>query len=271
MYTNETITHSESKYSQEQMTEVKKAEVSGTAPGLARMFRHCAFMQHCKTDAAIISDHERNAMITNLASFAGGTKTIHALSSQLPDYKLEKTQEEINSFLKSAAQPATCQAICDNGFQCPKRAFEECTAKSPAELGRIPLSADALVDEIKKLPVTGSAVKDSQTAEKFVRDFLYNQDDITAKTAIASELCAHFKLASPIVRSLQSVLKESQKSYQAIANRMETRPWYVRTDNGVQFRPGTLAEHLAETQNIFFAAGRHYQYQKGVYSEILLP
>lgn len=268
MYTNETSAHPEGKYSQEQMTEVKQAEVSGTAPGLARMFHHCEFMQHCKTNAATLSDHERNAMLTNLVPFAGGAKAIHALSSPSPGYAPEKIQNEINSFLKSGSAPVTCQAICDDGYQCPKRASGACTAKSPAELGRIPLDADALVEEIKKLPVTGSAVKDSQTAEKFVRDFLYNQDDVTAKTAIASELCTHFKLASPIVRSLQSVLKESQKSYQAIANRMETRPWYVRTDNGVQFLPGMLAENLAKTQNIFFAARRYYQYQKGVYREI---
>lgn len=244
------------------------AEMSGTAPGLSRMFQHCDFMEHCKTGTATLSDQERNAMITNLAPFAGGAKTIHELSSSSPGYTHEKIREEINSFLKSGTKPVTCQTICDGGFQCPKRASGECTASYPAELGRIPLCADALLEEINKLPVTGSAIKDSQTAEKFVREFLYNQDDTTAQATITSEIRDHFKLTASTVKSLQSVLKESQKSYQASVNKVESHPWYVRTDHGVQFYPGVLAENLAKKENIFFAAGRYYKYQDGVYREM---
>lgn len=268
MLTNENNAHPERKNSPDQLAEANQVEVSGTAPGLARTFQHCAFMEHCKTDAATLSDHERNAMITNLASFAGGAKTIHALSSSSPDYKPEETQEAINRFLKSGAKPVTCQTICDEGFQCPKRASGECAAQYPAELGRIPLSTDALVNEISKLPVTGSAVKDSQTAKKFVHNYLYNQDDITAQAAITSDIRDHFKLSASTVKSLQSALKESQKSYQASVNKVEARPWYVRTEHGVQFFPGLLAENLAKTEHIFFAAGRYYKYENGVYREM---
>ena len=228
MYTNENIAHPGRKYSQNQVAEAKQSELCGTAPGLKRMFRYCEFMGHCKTDAASLSDGERNAMITNLVPFTGGAKTIHALSSSSPDYKPEKTREVISGFLKSRSEPITCQTICDGGFQCPRRASGECKASYPAELGRIPLSADALLEVINKLPVTGNAVKDSQTAEKFVRDFLYNQNDIMAQAAITSEIRAHFKLTASTVKSLQSVLKESQKAYQASV-KVETHPWYVRT------------------------------------------
>lgn len=245
------------------------AEMSGTAPGLQRMFQYCEFMEHCKADAATLPDGERNAMLTNLAPFAGGTKTIHALSSSSPGYTHEKIREEINRFLKSEAKPVTCQTICDGGFACSKRASGKCAAKYPAELGRIPLSADALVNEISKLPVTGSAVKDSQTAEEFVRGFLYNQEDLTAQAAITSEIRDHFKLTASTVKSLQSVFKESQKSYQASINKAESRPWYVRTDHGaLQFLPGLLAENLAEKEPIFFAAGRYYKYEDGIYREM---
>lgn len=269
MLTKENSAHPERKNSPDQLAEVKQEEMRGTAPGLKRMFRHCDFMEHCKIGTATLSDQERNAMITNLASFAGGAKTIHALSAPNPGYTQEKIQQEINRFLKSEAEPITCQTICDGGFRCPKRASGECKANYPAELGRIPLSADILVNEIKKLPVTGSAVKDSQTAEKFVRDFLYNQDDTTAQAAITSEIRDHFKLTASTVKSLQSVLKESQKSYQASINNAESRPWYVRTDHGaLQFLPGLLAENLAEKEPIFFAAGRYYKYEDGIYREM---
>ena len=30
------------------------AEMSGTAPGLQRMFQYCEFMEHCKADAATL-------------------------------------------------------------------------------------------------------------------------------------------------------------------------------------------------------------------------
>lgn len=268
MYTNENIAHPGRKYSQNQLAEAKQSELCGTAPGLKRMFRYCEFMGHCKTDAASLSDGERNAMITNLVPFAGGAKTIHALSSSSPDYKPEKIREAISGLLKSRSEPITCQAICDGGFQCPRRASGECKASYPAELGRIPLRADALLEEINKLPVTGSAVKDSQTAEKFVRNFLYNQDDITAQAAVTSEIRDHFKLSASTVKSLQLVLKESQESYRASVNKEEARPWYVRTDNGMRFYPGVLAEHLAKTEHIFFAAGRYYKYENGVYCEM---
>lgn len=131
------------------------------------------------------------------------------------------------------------------------------------------LAASQRTNEISKLPVTGSAVKDSQTAEEFVRGFLYNQEELTAQAAITSEIRDHFKLTASTVKSLQSVFKESQKSYQASINKAESRPWYVRTDHGaLQFLPGLLAENLAEKEPIFFAAGRYYKYEDGIYREM---
>lgn len=131
------------------------------------------------------------------------------------------------------------------------------------------LAASQRTNEISKLPVTGSAVKDSQTAEEFVRGFLYNQEELTAQAAITSEIRDHFKLTASTVKSLQSVFKESQKSYQASINKAESRPWYVRTDYGaLQFLPGLLAENLAEKEPIFFAAGRYYKYEDGIYREM---
>ena len=82
------------------------------------------------------------------------------------------------------------------------------------------LAASQRTNEISKLPVTGSAVKDSQTAEEFVRGFLYNQEELTAQAAITSEIRDHFKLTASTVKSLQSVFKESQKSYQASINKI---------------------------------------------------
>ena len=45
----------------------------------------------------------------------------------------------------------------------------------------------------------------------------------------------------------------------------EPPPWYVMTDNGLKFRPGVLAAHLATTYHVIYAGEQYYLYQDGVY------
>ena len=47
--------------------------------GIDQVMRSCLFLQHCRDDAATLSEHDWYAMITNLAPFEGGTKMIHDL------------------------------------------------------------------------------------------------------------------------------------------------------------------------------------------------
>lgn len=112
--------HPERKYTQDQLSdvlpEVDLAPVErkcGTEKGIDQVFRSCVFMQHCRDDAASLSEHDWYAMITNLAPFEGGTKMIHDLSAPYPGYSEGNTQKKINHFLESGTNPITCKTICE--------------------------------------------------------------------------------------------------------------------------------------------------------------
>lgn len=214
--------HPERKYTQDQLSdvlpEVDLAPVErkcGTEKGIDQVFRSCVFMQHCRDDAASLSEHDWYAMITNLAPFEGGTKMIHDLSAPYPGYSEGNTQKKINHFLESGTNPITCKTICEKGFKCPKFAAGECPVKSPAAWCYQPLPADALLDILHGIPVTGEAIKDLQAAKQFVSDYLYNQDVVMADVIINSEIRDHFKLKASFLKSLNMVFKDASKAYQA--------------------------------------------------------
>lgn len=85
----------------------------GTRQGLSLVLRRCAFMQHCRDNAASLSEHDWYAMITNLAVFDGGDRAIYELSALYPGYKAAETQEKIQHFLQSGTKPIICRAIAE--------------------------------------------------------------------------------------------------------------------------------------------------------------
>ena len=143
-------------------------------------------------------------MITNLASFDGGTALIHEMSAPYPDYNENSTQKKINHFLESGTKPITCKVICEKGFKCPKFAAGECQVKSPAALCYRPMSTDGLMEVLEEIPVTGETLKDLQAAKDFVTDYLFNQDVVIADVMINAEIRDHFKLRATFLKSLNT-------------------------------------------------------------------
>lgn len=274
--------HPEHKYTQDQLSNVLPPEAdpvpveqkSGTEKGIDHVIRSCVFMQHCRDDAAGLSEPDWYAMITNLALFEGGTKMIHELSAPYPDYSEDNTQKKINHFLESGTKPITCKTICEKGFKCPKFATGKCPVKSPAAWCHQPMSADDLLDVLHKIPVTGEVIKDLQAARQFVSDYLYNQDTMTADILINSEIRNHFKLKASFLKPLNKVFKDSNRAYQASESARKAKTdteipdWYEPTNKGLRFLPGVLAKTLSEEQQIFYAAEQYYCYGDGVYREM---
>ena len=125
--------HPERRYTQEQLAEIlnvtEKADVSeteektvsdGTEMGLKLIEAQCNFIQHCRDNAAILSEHDWYAMITNLVPFQGGIAKVHALSKDYPAYTKQETDNKISHFQKSGTGPMTCKIIAEKGYQCPK-------------------------------------------------------------------------------------------------------------------------------------------------------
>ena len=274
--------HPERKYTQDQLTavlpEVDEAppeKKSGTGMGLDAVMRACLFLQHCRDNAATLPEHDWYAMITNLSVFQGGTALIHQLSAPYPGYRENDTQKKINHFLDSGTGPITCQTISEKGFQCPKLAAGECPVKSPAALCYQPLGTDILLDVLHNVPVTGDTIKDMQAAKKFINDYLYNQDAVTADAVINSELQAHFNLKATFLKSLNIAYKDASKAYQANKNTKRAKAggaipaWYEPLEKGgYRFLPGVLAKEMADAQNVFYAAEQHYTFTGGVYREM---
>lgn len=273
--------HPERKYTQDQLSdvlpEVDAAPLerkSGTEKGIEKVMRSCIFMQHCRDEAASLSEHDWYAMITNLALFDGGTKMIHELSAPYPGYNEISTQKKINHFLKSGTNPITCGTICEKGFKCPKFAAGECPVRSPAAWCYKPMSADVLLDILHSIPITNEDIKDLQAAKQFVSDYLYDQDAATAGVMINSKIREHFRFSASFLKPLNTVFKEVSKEHQnsKAANRSrsgEAIPdWYKPTDKGLHFLPGVLAKNMAEEQQVFYAAEQYFIYRDGVYIEM---
>lgn len=107
---------------------------TGTRKGLILVCRRCEFIQHCKNNAATLSEHDWYAMITNLAVFEGGDKVIHQLSKSYPAYNPKETQDKINHYLESGTKPITCKTIAEKGFRCPKLLDGSSFTRSPFSL-----------------------------------------------------------------------------------------------------------------------------------------
>lgn len=275
--------HPERKYTQEQLaellpvvedevTEVKK----GTEKGLNIVLHGCEFLKHCKENAATLSEHDWYAMISNLAVFEGGAGKIHSYSTPYPGYSETVTNKKINHFIESGTKPMTCAVIAEKGFKCSKFVKGTCNCKAPAALCYQPMSTTGLSEMIMELTVTNDVLTDMQSAIRFVEEYLYNVDPATAGAIINYKLKEKFMaFKTPDLKALVSKQKQLFKEYQvgikARQNRIEAsdfQEWYVPTENGLKFLPGVLAEHMAESEHVFYAAETYYVYRNGVYVEM---
>lgn len=240
--------------------------------GLALAMRQCDFLKHCAVDAATLSEHDWYAMITNLAVFDGGPEMIHLLSAKYAGYKRAETEEKIAHFLASGTRPMTCATIAEKGYRCPRHEDGSCPCKAPAAICYQPLDTEALIALLAEQPVAGDPLQDIQTAQAFVRDYLYNVEPGVAEVLITYGVKAHFGFKAPEVRSLTSAYKEARKNYLHSRDAKEAGggeplpEWYALGERGnVIFRAGILSEYLKDHIHAFYGAEQYYLYQGGVY------
>ncbi len=73
--------------------------------GLKQIESQYDFIQHCRDNAATLSEHDWYAMITNLVPFQGGIARVHELSKDYPTYTVQETDNKIAHFQKSGTGP----------------------------------------------------------------------------------------------------------------------------------------------------------------------
>ena len=242
----------------------------GSRRGLALVESRCDFIRHCRENAAILPEAQWYAMITNLAVFEGGGKTIHALSKAYPKYSRAETDDKIRHFLASETKPMTCAKIAECGFVCPR--CDECGCKAPAALCYKALSPPELVERLAEIEIKQSQLDNVGTLREFVLDYLYNVEPVIAETLIQHDIKERFRLTAGDLRPLLSLHREAWKKYSGSKEtKRETEGaelpnWYELTERGgIRFIPGALAEHMAKNINAFFGAGSFFFYDRGVY------
>ncbi len=269
-YTQDELLECLPKPLEEQVSETKK----GSEIGLNMVLHECDFIKHCRDNAKTLSEHDWYAMITNLSVFDSGVEMIHELSKEYPNYDYQETQKKINHFLDSQTRPITCKKIKECGFECPKIKSGKCECKSPAALCYRPMSEEGLTDMIKSLPIANEAVADMETARKFIREYLYNQDLGTAVFLLNYYLKEHFKFKISEVKMLEPYYKSKAKEYKdGLSVRKaklsdEVPKWYEPTKTGLKFMPGIMADEMAKSEQVIFATEQHYAYSGGVYTDL---
>lgn len=245
----------------------------GTRKGLAMVGKRCLFIQHCRDNAAQLSEHDWYAMISNLSVFEGGDKVVHALSKPYKGYKAAETQEKIRHFLESGTKPITCATIAEKGFVCPKMEDGSCPCRSPAAFCYQPMTVEELRAALAAQPVAEMQMENMTTAQAFIADYLYNIDVALAATFITYEVSVHFGIKPAEMRSLAA---QQRKTFKEYSDSKETRralaknpipDWYEPTERGsLRFIPGLLADHIAKTVHAFYGASSYFFYAEGVYT-----
>lgn len=247
--------------------------LNGSRRGLTLVQDGCEFIKHCRENAKSLPEHDWYAMITNLAVFEGGEKLIHELSQQYPEYNREETNGKIQHFLESGTKPMTCRTIAEKGFFCPRMEDASCSIKAPAAMSYKPLSIEALKDQLQRIAFKKAAIDNIDSAQAFVKEYLYNVEPVIAEIFIKYEIKEYFSLKLLDVKPLVLLYREIYKKYsnnketRKALNEQELPEWYEITEQGsVKFIPGLLAEHMAASVDAFYGAGSYFKYENGVYN-----
>ncbi|MBI3328491.1 MAG: hypothetical protein HYZ81_17535 [Nitrospinae bacterium] len=83
------------------------------------LLSRCAFIRHCRGDAASLSEPEWFAMVSNVSRCADGLAAVHELSTPYPGYSPQETDAKLAHALQDTG-PHTCALIQAQGFTgCP--------------------------------------------------------------------------------------------------------------------------------------------------------
>ncbi|GHU90024.1 hypothetical protein FACS1894202_09160 [Clostridia bacterium] len=269
-YTQDELSAALPKIADEPTSVTLQQKLAGNRKGIQQVDKRCDFLQHCKHNAATLSESLWYAMISNLAVFDGGDRTIHQLSKPYLKYDYAETQNKIAHFLDSGTKPMTCSKISECGFKCPKMGV--CDCKSPAALAFKPLNSAELLEILNTFEKQSSALENIQAVKSFIQDYLYNIDPPTAETLINYDIKAMFDFKAGDLRPLLQLHREIHKRYSDSKEVRREREgaelpdWYEPTEKGgLRFLPSVLADHLAKNIAVFYGAGSYYFYERGVY------
>ncbi len=244
--------------------------VEGPSPRAARdlppaklpaILQGCAWMRHCRDDAATLAEPEWYRMLTVVARCQDAERWAHELSKPYPNYSHRETEQKLQQASRDKIAPVTCAYVASELHG--ERFCAECLFRgninSPIAIGRLD-STDAEAEEaaptvskIEKFTDLGNARRFvaryrervrycERWAKWFVWDGMRWKEDETLEV---------FELATRLIRSLYAFAKrisdadereaflkhvirsESWRSIRAMLN-------LAKTDPSVAIRPADL-------------------------------
>lgn len=122
------------------------------------LINRCAFLRHCKENAASLSEPDWHKMICILAHEYGGSEVIHEISKPYPKYTKKETDQYILKALQRSNSPITCDNLKQSAinWNCNK----DCSVNSPIHLKQEILSNFGITQ-------AKTAVKDSHEEENY--------------------------------------------------------------------------------------------------------
>jgi hypothetical protein len=122
---------------------------SAPSGDVAVLLNRCAFIRHCRDQAATLTEPEWYAMVSNVARCTGGPAAVHQFSAAHSSYSPQETEAKITHALRDTG-PHTCAFIQALGFQgCPPGG---CGVKAPIALGQ-PLHLPHPWEGMNTLPI----------------------------------------------------------------------------------------------------------------------
>ena len=262
-------------------------ETAHQVESLERIEAQCAFMRHCRDDAATLTEYEWYAWLTVLARCKNGERLAHEIGSAHPGYTPDDTSEK---YKRAATEtgPRTCAHIRTLGTACvgcplgkpegevtspvllgrpdpvtatPEEIREDAEARAASDLDRARAAAANADAEVNRLIVEESVVKaNMSTARRFGLE-----DNIRQTTEAYVAVRSQLATAKATLKAAQAHLRQQETQSRRTANLTQADP-RVMQNLALDARSGTPKSSLVNVATILQGdaaySGRFFRYDK---------
>ncbi|TIH19267.1 hypothetical protein D0S45_03545 [Marinifilum sp. JC120] len=210
-----------------------------------QIIERCAWMQHCRDDAASLLEPEWFSMLTILSRCVDGEKFAHELSKPYPNYAYDETDTKYGH--ASSHTPHTCQRIAsEHGFQgCASCPFKE-HVKSPIQLGekdRIKQAKLAVIRALSQVKNNKDVVYEAEVIQAFVTLKMEDMVEYTKFRGKLKDRGVNYNRYDPIINAAEQ--KYAYKS-------LEEPPQYYEENNCLYYNKPTGDGHTSAKLSNFF-------------------
>jgi putative DNA primase/helicase len=199
-------------------------ETAHQVENLDRIEAQCAFMRHCREDAATLTEYEWYAWLTVLARCKGGERLAHEIGSVYPGYSPDDTADKFRR-ASTETGPRTCAHIATLGTACvgcPLGKQNGGEVTSPVQLGRP--DPETATDEELREDAEARAASDLDRARAAAA-----QADVEVNRLIVEESVAKGNMATARRFGLEDNVRQTTEAYVAVRSQLQTAKATLKT------------------------------------------